>query len=266
MAEIQVSSWSDFLLAVQESGADVVLPENAVWNMNEISPEGVSSLPEIRCSNIYGNGTEIRGLRTDSNFYSNSHVLEKVANLHFIDFILEGQSLFSTSNNTRDGYIAFSGCKFSGLCGTQTQGILMPGRGTYGDDYGTIGAERCSFVVDAQVPGWFYTARYLEYSRVHCAVPNGYMLGIARWSYLRMDQPTTESIPMTIRASVLDGQMQNAVTPPTVDTQFISIFNKDGAPQIEDTAYLKGVTTAQLRDPQYLASIGFPIGYDPPEQ
>ncbi len=39
----------------------------------------------------------------------------------------------------------------------------------------------------------------------------------------------------------------------------ISIFNSDIAPNIVETTYLKGCTTEQLKDPAYLASIGFNI-------
>lgn len=39
----------------------------------------------------------------------------------------------------------------------------------------------------------------------------------------------------------------------------ISIFNNDIAPNIVETTYLKGCTTEQLKDPSYLASIGFNI-------
>lgn len=39
----------------------------------------------------------------------------------------------------------------------------------------------------------------------------------------------------------------------------ISIFNKDIAPNVVETTYLKGCTTEQLKDPEYLSSIGFNI-------
>ena len=39
----------------------------------------------------------------------------------------------------------------------------------------------------------------------------------------------------------------------------VSVYNKDLAPNVTDTSSLIGCTTAQLKDPAYLKSIGFDI-------
>ena len=268
MATVYVDSWADFLDAIQVSGDDVILPENEVWDMNDIAPEGVGSLPTILCSSIDGRGTEIRNLHTDGRFYSDSHVLQNVSDLHFTNFILGGSSLFETWHNTRDGVITFTGCKFSGLCGTQTKGVLLPGIGNYGDDYGVIRADRCSFVVDAQRTGYFYAARDMRYCRVHVAVPNGYLqMSAPQWSYLRIDQPTTTALlSYGALACVFDGEMGNVISAGEPASTYPSIFCSDSIPGLASTDHLIGVTRQQLYQPEYLASIGFPIGYDPPEE
>ncbi len=260
MAEIQVSSWSDFLLAVQESGADVVLPENAVWDMNEIEPEGVSSLPEILCTNIYGNNTQIRNLRSSAAFAFSANGQPVIDSLHFINTVADVGIFHAPAY----GQLILSGCKISGLFGAQAQGVVNTGTNR------NASAIRCAFVCDSQRAGTFSAVNIrAKYCRIHIAVPNGTFLFPSQqeWSYFRIDQPQATTLACTgATACVYDGQMQNVTAAGEPGHDFISIFNSDGAPQIEDTAYLKGVTTAQLRDPQYLASIGFPIGYDPPEQ
>lgn len=264
MATITVETWADFIDAVQESGADVVLPENAVWDMNEIAPDGVSSLPTILCSTITGNGTEIRNLKTDGAFTFDPYVLTACSGLHFTNFILGGSALFNANHNTRDGTAIFTGCKYSGICGTQTRGVLLPGIGNLGDDYGQIRAVQCSFVVDAQISGAFYAAREMRYCRCDLGVPNGTLKMTApQWSYIKCDQPTATQLNSAgALACVFDGQMGSVTTAGDPAHTYISIFCSEGLQNLTPTAYLKGVTRQQMLDPVYLASIGFPVAYN----
>lgn len=267
MSAVSVTNWAEFLEAVQTSNADVVLPENEVWDMNEIAPEGVSTLPAISCNSISGNGTEIRNLYTNGVFTFDPYVLTAVSNLHFTNFVITGNALFEASHNTRDGVSVFSGCKYSGVCGTQTKGVLLPGIGNFGDDYGIIKASRCSFVVDAQRVGYFYAARNMEYCRCKISVPNGTLkMTEPKWSFIRVDQPTADLLNCAgALACSFDGQMQAVVNAGEPDHTFPSIFCSDGIPSLTPTNYLIGVTRNQMRDPEYLASIGFPIAYQAEE-
>ena len=58
MAEIVVSTFEEFLTACATSGAEVVCPEGAVWDMSQIAPAGAPTVT-VACSKIYGNGTTI---------------------------------------------------------------------------------------------------------------------------------------------------------------------------------------------------------------
>lgn len=58
MSEIQVTTFEEFLTACATSGAEVVCPEGAVWDMNQIAPAGAPTVT-VACSKIYGNGTTI---------------------------------------------------------------------------------------------------------------------------------------------------------------------------------------------------------------
>lgn len=263
MADVTVTSWAEFLEAVQVSGDTVIFPENAVWDMNDIAPEGVSSLPVIRCSTIAGNGTEIRNLRTNGTFTFDPYNLTAVSNLHFTNFILGGNALFEANHNTRDGTAVFTGCKYSGLCGTQTKGVLLPGIGTYGDNYGQIRAVQCSFVVDAQIAGAFYAAREMHYCRCDLGVPNGTLkMSAPQWSYIKVDQPLASTLnSLGALACVFDGEMGQVTTAGEPAHTYISIFCTEGLSNLEPTDYLKGVTRQQMLEPEYLASIGFPIAY-----
>jgi hypothetical protein len=61
MATVNVSSWAEFKTAVAVAGDTVNLPEKAVWDMNEIQPQGVNGL-NFACAEVNGNGTEIKNL------------------------------------------------------------------------------------------------------------------------------------------------------------------------------------------------------------
>lgn len=264
MADVYVESWDEFLEAVQVAGDDVYLPENAVWDMNEVAPEGISTLPTVACTHIYGRGTEIRNLRTAVYFVIAASSVLGVDSLHFTNFIADLGVFFISGS----GHVKFSGCKFSGLCGTQARGVIDCDHTTYQN----ASAERCSFVVDSQYGGQFRVASIgIKYCRLHIAVPNGTFrmpANSAFFSYFRIDQPTATALDARSAVGcVFDGQMQaiNAVSTPQ-SPPFISVYCTDGIPNISGTEYFKGVTRKQLRDPVYLASIGFPIGYEPEEE
>lgn len=58
MAEIQVTTFDEFLTACATSGAEVICPEGAVWNMTQIAPAGAPTVT-VACAKIVGNGTTI---------------------------------------------------------------------------------------------------------------------------------------------------------------------------------------------------------------
>ena len=268
MASVTVETWEEFLEAVQVAGDTVLCPSQAVWDMNEIAPEGVTSLPRIWCSSIQGNGTTIKNLNT-SDYFEVFHSSEifYADSLHFENFIAEGGALFLCSKSTRGKNAVFSNCKFSGLCGTGTRGVLRPGTGTQGNDYGGADALRCSFLVDAQTSSGFWAcSESAKYCRFQIAVPNGVftMPKTLEWCYVRADTPLQQGIcPAGSLACVFDGEMQNVTQAQEPSHTFISVFNKTSIPNLTESEYLKGVTDAQLRNADYLYSIGFPIGVDP---
>ena len=268
MADVYVNTWAEFLDAIAVEGNTVICPSQAIWDMNEIEPEGVTTLPAINCTAIQGNDTTIKNLHTTAAFLAYPAVFDSVDALHFENFIAEGDGLFHMSSPTQGGGTTrFSRCRFSGLCGTNTRAVIRPGSGTWGDNYGNASAYRCSFMIDAQTSSGFWAVgASAKYSRFHIAVPNGVftMPGTLQWCYVRADTPLQQGIcPAGTLACVFDGNMQNVTQAQEPDHTFISVFNKSSMPNLEESEYLKGVTTEQLLNADYLYSIGFPIGVDP---
>ena len=107
MATVNVSTLDEFLAAITVSGDTVVCPENAEWNYGDRDP--ISSVIEIRCAEINGNGTAIIGLQ-----YSGSGSAFSVYNsgdagsdtyIHDLK-LLEFRTYF-TSNSGVKGFIRF---------------------------------------------------------------------------------------------------------------------------------------------------------------
>ena len=70
--EVHVESWDEFLQAIQVSGNDVHCPNDAVWDMNEIAPDGIIGTIRFDCANVYGHNCTIKNLKYDGhiNFHS----------------------------------------------------------------------------------------------------------------------------------------------------------------------------------------------------
>lgn len=56
------TTWDEFLESIQVVDAYVSLPNNAIWDMNEINPDGLNEEIEIKAAEIRGNNTTIKNL------------------------------------------------------------------------------------------------------------------------------------------------------------------------------------------------------------
>lgn len=81
------TTWTEFVEAIATPETAVHLPENAVWDMNDFVPEGISNtVINIMCDRIFGNGAEIKNLKlTESYFKLLSEGSTSYARLEFWD-------------------------------------------------------------------------------------------------------------------------------------------------------------------------------------
>lgn len=269
MATVSVNSWSEFAAAVAVTGDTVVCPEGAVWDMNEIAPDGVPGL-SIASAEVRGNGTEIRNLRvTSSNkLGSNVDFYQSITALHFTNFVCESGQFFSAGGVQRGGSRTdFTGCKFSGLLPQNARFFCAVG-GNYGDTRPTHFAQ-CAFTIEfgynASTATQITSNGTIKYCRMHIQLPNGALFYPgASWSYVRIDCPAMTRLNVNgAAANVYDGDLpQLTGATGTASATYPSVYNKDSMPNFAGAANVIGVTGAQLRDPAYLSSIGFPIGVE----
>ena len=265
MAAVNVTTFAEFLEAVQVSGDTVNCPQNAVWDLNEIAPDGIANYTISYCAKITGNGTTIRNARLANGLILFAGTSE-MNGLHVVNTVCESGGFFGASSN-----ITVKGCKFSG--------IIPPGGYTtyFMDGTSNTYFESCSFALESSTGGrLFITPNYgsngsLKYCRVKAQLPNagsgysGFWQSNCTWCKIDIDAPGADTLMVQgACANVYGGDL------PLVANyignhsgSYISLINSDEIPNLAAVAgYTAAVTTEQLHDAAYLANLGFPIGVE----
>lgn len=270
MATVQVNSLDEFISAVAVDGDTVVCPENAVWDANAVYPDGYSGDILVR-SSVEGNGTTIKNLRLYGCFLVKGTKWVWFYNLHIIDLIISTNST-GASVGLFEGDIRLRDCRVSAIVNYKCKCIVNH-ENVSRNDYC---AERCSFNVDAA--GQFFDfscAKAARYSRIEIHAPNSTEKPCPPGSAITSEQcefylffPKSNSTLETWRfpGCIFHGEMPG-ITEGSVSGQWqgdMSLFSMDGMPNFQpyDPVHFVGVTDAQLRDPAYLRSIGFPIAIE----
>lgn len=262
--EISVNSWSGFVTALNVSGAVVVLPENAVWDMNEILPYGLTENINIACKAIYGNGTRIKNLNLNSYFFDYGGTDIK----YFQDLLMTDWIGTNKFFNLRYGS-QFTRCAISGIT---SNSVVIDNSNSY--NYSKCIMISCSVNVEGSHSHFHLidSASELKYCRIELHgmnSDNSSPAGDCYYCELSLYFPNAETgsygFPvMYYRGCVLHGNMKSV-------TQCYEISEWSGQPTVFDVdmfgdgfvstipQYFIPCTDAQLKDPAYLRSKGFPI-------
>lgn len=272
MATINVTTWAEFVEAVGTSGADVVMPEGAVWDMNEIAPAFNQNLT-IACASITGNGAEIKNLHITGHFLFTAAT--QVSGLAVTNIFGDGtggggtyqRGFFYSSAN---GNPAFTGCTFSGLFGSGYARLFNTGsNGKYFD------LVQCAFHMDMDA-GWDigeYKARacrffmkFLEASTVYCTNHSGNPYKYEYCEYVIYAPIATLVRLIGSGSCTLRGNMQNCTDLQASGGTEENVYDSADAPNatVSGTgAKMTGVTDSQMKDAAYLRdTVGFLIGSD----
>ena len=260
MAVVNVNSWTEFLEAAAVSGDTVVCPENAVWDLADIEPEGHYGGIIIR-ANVNGNGTQIKNLViengiTDSDYPFNiqgtaSNDRITITDLHFLNCnVVCAQSRGFCLLQ----YADLVCCTFSAMMHGSGQIFLMgASKSLYrcalnleitADTSVSLGGSSTTFeYLNAKISG----------SRVRGINLTGtyYNIPLIKNSYLIFDTPQVTSITgYNTDWSVIRCNAANVTT--------LASFNRPNF-CLGVTSDFPNVTTVGAG---YLQSIGFPIGAD----
>lgn len=262
MATVNVTNLADFITAVAVAGDTVVCPEDADWDANGTYPDGYSGNITWNAA-VLGNGTTIRNLHLYGRFRTDDESRRPYTDaLRIVDLI---GSAPSGSGGLFNGNYHFTNCAISAVLNANYNEIV---NWFYGSN--SLLANKCSFNIDAAGNFDTLTMGKVRYCRIELHLPN------SSWYPYYAASDKCEESELAIFAPnagglysyqfpgcVIHGELPRATEQASSGDWDgdMMLFSTDGLPNFSpyDTAHCKGVTDAQLRDPEYLRSIGFPI-------
>lgn len=261
MAQVNVTSLEEFVAAVAVAGDTVVCPEGADWDANDTYPDGYSGNLTWNAA-VLGNGTTIRNLHLYGRFATGQNVRPYTDALRIVDLI---GSAPSGGGGLFNGNYHFTNCAASAVLNANYQEIVNWNAGST-----ALLANACSFNIDAA--GGFDTLSMgkVRYCRFELHLPNS-----AWYPYYASNEKCEES-ELAIYAPnagglyswqfpgcIIHGELPNTQELASSGSWSgdMTLYSTDGLPNFSpyDPVHCVGVTDAQLRDPEYLRSIGFPI-------
>lgn len=250
---IAVNTWAEFL-AAYENGSDETIELMSDIDANEDIPKRNYTKPIGKTIN--GNGHTIYNISTgvvvSNPIFSGAHALV-FNNTNFYNcYRIENQPIFWSSNTFRT---QFNDCK-------------IVGRGL---QYISINAtfNRCSFVwsgvssVGAGSALSFYNS-WLKIDHIRDSNSTSSYFGTLNNSYIEgsFAQKAEGTFTLKITANTFESSVINIETSAT-NAAFLSgttsVYNKTRQPNFTDSGNCIGVTDSQLKNADYLASIGFNI-------
>ena len=224
-------NWEEFLTATGTSEAYVSLPEGGgVFDMNRIAPDGGLTV-NIKCAEIQGNGWEIRNAYNVRFLISSGY--KRISKLHFLNFHYDKNSIpFDLGSDT-----TISECKFSGI-------LALP------SSYSVISSgklRRCSFnfkFIDKAFRS-FLNARFyfckavIDHSDSTATYDEDENMRYYNCFFEHKTNADNRQLYFSGNSSILHSDAGNYI--------------------LSATGAKVGVTEDQLRDAEYLRSVGFPI-------
>lgn len=249
-----VDTWSDFVTAVGTSGAYVEVVQGAVWDTNDIAPEGMPTV-NVNATHVDGKGLEIKNARIDqiffdclstttagvtvenisiTNFLASSSVIYKRGDypLYFKNLILSGiQTSGKTIYRTGGDRIYFRSNELNG-CGF----FIDYSGGDMMNDSARIHYKDCIFYLDGN--GYLGINNAIDFVAENC-----YVYGKIKECHFYSG--SAKNIINAYADLIANGGTN------------VAIINAD---KCDNVTTGTSVTDEQMKDAAYLNSIGFPIG------
>jgi hypothetical protein len=260
------TTWEEFLSCTTSDGVYTELPEGGgTFDMNDYYPEGITEIIPLR-GFINGNGWTIKNAYYRGSRYafemSTSDSYGKITELNFLNFRFEatgtGAALIGTSSGTYVGQ-AFTLCQFSGRIERVQGAYCAVTLGGY-----TSTHFRCSYNLEFSGQASVDTGNFCAVSK-YCNIVIRSLDSASRFYLMPDNSYVSGSAYPLMLMTVGGGQTIYSV----LDVEASSIGFETGSATMtlvntdKYTGALPsgciGVTTAQLKDAEYLSSLGFPI-------
>lgn len=257
MATVNVSNWAEFKAAIAVSGDTVVLPESAVWDLNEIEPSGTAALT-IACAEIDGNGTEIRNMWSLGGITQSSS--GSVNDLKITNIVAKNNGTTTWMNI---GGSTWERCTISGIF---ESGFTSPIGGN-----GSGQLNFCSMHTDMSAAGTLTIASGARMTacRITLSAPNATNIytslsgssGVTAQNceFVISTQGTGTLYTNTWESCTLRGAMPHISTIFGLGNQGVSIYCSDDVNPSVSVIGLTGVTDDQMKSAAYLQGIGFTV-------
>ena len=261
--DITVSSFAEFYAAVTDSANQnntIICPSGAVWDMNDPDKYNINSIP-IKC-NIQGNNTEIHNFRGSSQIWNSKTITE----LHFINAFSERDAFLQSdtpSGTSESALVDLQRCRISCQLGASVNEMSKNVRFT-----------RCAMNLAYQyVGGIGYIVMQTQnfpsrYNQIVINAPNATVIGSnsniqLESSKLVVNAPLATTINNQLYNCIIRGNMQALTSVKySSERRNISVIDSDNAPLFASQQNIVAATDAQMKDINYLNSIGFQIGSD----
>lgn len=258
------TTWEEFLRCTTADSVYTELPTGGgTFDMNDYYPEGIPSTIPLR-GFINGNGWTIKNASYHGNsaafLMSRNASSGQIRNLHFKNFEISAVSsatafLIDTPYGSFSGRV-FEQCQFSGRL---SENAFMSHCGQSSEQY------RCSYNIeitgDTAIDTSYSYMSILKYCRININSFGG--------NYRIAMSPNNSYITGSLGTLWFARQVGDACKDSVIDATFTVCYQEPGTPDmmlINTDKYsgaipsgCVGVTTAQLKDADYLHSIGFPI-------
>lgn len=273
MQPYKPENWEEFVEAVGTSGAYVSCPDNAVWNMNESMPVGITSSIFIRAKQILGNNTTIKNLTFTNSGNLNFNLSgTEIIKLNFLNIYTTMDSTACFYNN---GGTVFRNCKFSGII---SHGSFLSGGYYSGFNFTNDTGDNpkgCSFNFEFYGNGNMYTNTSsppeVKFTNCNIHISGENDAGVSKAflkcrmtnCYISGKCPSKAGIYVSLDSNVYDievpeGQVDiyNSVAKTVINNSLVDASYTNG----NGVDYLIKATEEQMHDAEYLKSQGFMIG------
>lgn len=249
MAEIHVSTFAELAAAISQTGNTVILDNDI--DFNDEYPEGYTGSFISINSDLDGSGHMIKNLTSERDVFGSGSAT--ISNVNFADmYVMTGGRIFMCNPTFKD-------CTFSGI---------LQGGQLFGDSRSSPSFEHCGLNFRHN-GGTFMSGNWNSYAvlkNCHFKI-TGYkaVSKLALQNSLLEGEFSSLSLGGSygkMQASVINADVTGDVTNGSYQSDTNSVLvNSD---RVGGTIgnYLTAVTSEQLHDAEYLASIGFPIGVD----
>lgn len=265
--DVYVNSWPEFLQAIQVSGDTVHCPDGAIWDMNELEPDGHVGAISFNCDNVYGHNTTVKNLRYNGQISFKSSFGE-ISDLHWENMISNSQNQNSCFIKSGNGQAQMTLCKISGyFTSTHNAETRYPV-----DPISGFKLYRCGINIESPAVAFNLPAK-MEYTNFLCQLPNAQTI----YAYAGQGSPgmghyfssiltvapncTSDYSAAYANGCVFRGRKERLASfgrPP--ESTYMSLYCSTDMPAMANSQGVIGVTEDQLKDASYLQSIGFPIG------